>query len=107
MKSLAWVVVAIVLDCVMAWIVFGPLFTKNPVALSMIVAIFLGANLGTIWMLYVSVRYEEHPLPFAMLAFVPYSFLWYYSHRVRSGRHLTKRAARLDPMEPAGRPGRP
>jgi len=90
MRTLGWAVAAVGLNCLMAWVVFGPLFTKNPITLFLIVAVFLAANIGTIWMLYVSIRSEKHPFPFILLAFIPYAFLWYYFERVRPGKHRTQ-----------------
>jgi hypothetical protein len=38
-------------------------------------------------MMYMSIRYEKHPLPMVLLAaFIPFSFLWYYFERVRRGK---------------------
>jgi hypothetical protein len=34
-------------------------------------------------MIYKCVRLERNPFPYILLAFVPYSFLWYYFERVR------------------------
>lgn len=37
-----------------------------------------------IWMLYQVVRYEAKPLPYVFLvAFVPFSYIWYYVEKVR------------------------
>ena len=36
------------------------------------------------WMLYQAIRYEAKPLPYVFLvAFVPFSYIWYYIERVR------------------------
>jgi hypothetical protein len=36
------------------------------------------------WMLYQAIRYEAKPLPYILLvAFVPFSYVWYYFERVR------------------------
>ncbi len=37
-------------------------------------------------MLYMAIRYEKHPLPMVLLAFVPFAFFWYYFERVRPGK---------------------
>lgn len=50
--------------------------------------VFVVPPVGTFWMLYVSIRHETHPLPMALLSFVPYAFLWYYFERVRTGKYL-------------------
>ena len=37
-----------------------------------------------IWMLYQVIRYEVKPLPYLFLiAFVPFSYIWYYIEKVR------------------------
>ena len=41
----------------------------------------LVANIGALWMLYQSVRYEIRPLLFCVLSIVPFSFVWYYYER--------------------------
>ena len=45
---------------------------------------------GAFWLLYVAVRFEKHPLPFILLAFLPYGFLGYYFERVRPNKHKTR-----------------
>ncbi len=39
------------------------------------------ANVGALWMLYQSVRYEIRPLLFCVLSIIPFSFVWYYYER--------------------------
>jgi len=41
------------------------------------------SSLGSLWMLYHCIRYENRPLPFFLLAFAPFGFVWYYYARVR------------------------
>jgi len=37
-----------------------------------------------IWMLYQVIRHEAKPMPYVFLvAFVPFSYVWYYIERVR------------------------
>jgi|HubBroStandDraft_6_1064221.scaffolds.fasta_scaffold456456_1 hypothetical protein len=43
-------------------------------------------NLGSYWMLYKAIRYEDKPLLFALLAFVQFAFIWYFVARYRAGR---------------------
>ena len=52
------------------------------------VVVFAVPPFGAFWMLYMSVRHEKRPLPMILLAFIPYTFLWYYFERVRPERHL-------------------
>lgn len=44
--------------------------------------------IGFLWMVYQAVRYEIWPLRFVLLAFLPFSFIWYYYERYsrRQGR---------------------
>ena len=90
MRTFLWGLLVLGLVALAAWIVIGPWFPKSPFVILLISAFFVLPNIGTIWMLYVAVRYEEHTLPFALSAFLPYAFLWYYFERVRHGKHLTR-----------------
>ena len=37
-----------------------------------------------LWMLYQAIRYEAKPLPYVfMIAFIPFSYVWYYIERFR------------------------
>jgi hypothetical protein len=56
---------------------------SNPFMLWAFVALFVIPPLGAFWMMYMSVRYEKHPLRFVLLTFIPFTFLWYYFERVR------------------------
>src|ERR1700722_13480951 len=97
LRKLFWVFLVGGLTGLCVWIVIGPWFRGNHLrfpedagTISLLAVLFVTPNLGTIWMLYESIRHENHPLPFSLLAFVPYSFLWYYFERVRIERHLTE-----------------
>lgn len=59
---------------------------SNPVMLFAVVALFVIPPLGAFWMMYMSIRYEKSPLPMVLLAFIPFTFLWYYFERVRADR---------------------
>jgi len=71
MRTFLWIALVTGLTCLAAWIVLGPWVVKNPYALFLIAMFFVVPNVGTIWMLYIAVRHEKHPLPFALLAFIP------------------------------------
>jgi hypothetical protein len=90
MKALLWILLAAGLNGLMAWVVFSRGAIKDPFALFLLLALFMTPNIGTIWMLYVVVRFEKHPLPFILLGFIPYAFLWYYFQRVRLRKHRTR-----------------
>ena len=61
---------------------------SHPAILFAFVALFAIPPVGAFWMMYMSIRYEKNPFPMVMLAFVPYTFLWYYFERVRPGKLL-------------------
>jgi hypothetical protein len=90
MKTLFWLLLIGALGALCGWIVIGPWTPRNPAAILLVVALFAAPNIGAIWMMYVAVRYEANPFPFVALAFIPFSFLWYYFDRFRFGRHMTR-----------------
>jgi hypothetical protein len=53
----------------------------------------LVANIGTLWMLYQSIRYEIRPLLFCVLSIIPFSFVWYYYER-----HTKRKGVRRLPV---------
>jgi hypothetical protein len=59
---------------------------NNPAILVAFIALFAIPPLGAFWMMYMSVRHEKSPLPMVLLAFIPFTFLWYYFERVRAGK---------------------
>jgi hypothetical protein len=54
---------------------------KSPFVVAPMVLLMLAANIGTLWMLYQAVRYEEKPARYVLLAFVPFMFIWYHNAR--------------------------
>jgi hypothetical protein len=40
---------------------------------------------GMIWMMYQAVRFEPKPLPYVLLALLPFAFIWYYVERIGAG----------------------
>jgi hypothetical protein len=86
LKSLAWVVLIASLSAFAFWVVVGPWFPRNPKVIFALVVFFAIPNLGTLWMLYTSVRHEQNPWPFVALSLIPYSFIWYYFERARPGK---------------------
>ena len=85
MKLLLWILLGFVVAGIAFWTIVaeGP---ENPLLVFLVVVIFAMPSLGAFWMLYMAIRYETHPLPMILLAFVPYSFLWYYLEQVRPGK---------------------
>jgi hypothetical protein len=55
------------------------------------------SHIGCLWMLYQAVRYEIRPVRFVLLAFLPFSFVWYYFERYsrRKGPQRLPIAVRL------------
>lgn len=47
-------------------------------------------QLGTLWMLYQSVRYEERPFRYCILALVPFMFAWYYLERYKRREGMSR-----------------
>ncbi len=90
MRHLLWIFFLAGCTFLAFWIVVGPWFPKNPLVVFLIFLFFIVPNVGTVWMLYLSIRHENHPLPFVLGAFIPYAFLWYYFERVRRGKHKTR-----------------
>jgi hypothetical protein len=84
MKLFLWIVLGFAVAGVGFWMIVaeGP---ENPFFFFLVV-VFTAQPLGAFWMLYMAIRYEVHPLPMVLLAFVPYAFLWYYFERVRPGK---------------------
>jgi hypothetical protein len=62
-----------------------PLFLGSSVFTVLIVVFcFVVPPIGAFWMIYVAIRREHSPLPWVLLACVPYAFLWYYFDRVKN-----------------------
>ena len=55
----------------------------HPLPLVLLALIFGVSPLGTFWMLFMVIRHEKRMMPYALLAFFPYSFLGYYFERVK------------------------
>lgn len=80
-----WFVLGMAVTGAAFWFVTskGPV-PANPLSLLAIALIFVVSPIGGFWMLYVVIRYEKRPLPYILLAFLPYFFLGYYFERVRN-----------------------
>ncbi len=59
---------------------------SHPAILFAFVVLFAIPPVGAFWMMYMSIRHEKSPLPMVMLAFIPFTFLWYYFERFRAGK---------------------
>src|SRR5690348_5791990 len=82
LKRISIACLILLLNGFVLWVFFaaGPL---NGVPMIVAVLPFFVGPLGTLWMLYDCLRYERKPWPYAILAFVPYVFVWHYFERVR------------------------
>jgi hypothetical protein len=89
-KELTWPSIIIALNLVAYWIVTGPWIPQHEWEAVLVAAFFMGASLGTLWMMFIAIRYESKPWHFIGLAIIPFCFVWYYYERYRSGRHLTR-----------------
>ena len=71
-----------------AWVTVGPWHRMGAVETGLTIIILSAHTPGAFWMLYHCIRYEQHPFPYILLAFVPYAFLWYYFERVKEQRDI-------------------
>lgn len=70
-----------------ASVVLGTWLPKSTIAVGALIAFFVCAPIGALWMLYdCSVR-EKPPFIYFLMAVVPYAFVWYYIERVRPRRN--------------------
>jgi hypothetical protein len=63
------------------WFGPPPPFRNSYVMVVMFIFI-MTQNIGAFWMLYQGIRYEKRVLRYAILAFVPFMFIWYGLVRV-------------------------
>jgi hypothetical protein len=90
-KMLIWVVLGMAVAGGAFWFVTSNTsVSSNPLSLVAIALVFGVSPIGTFWMLYVVIRHEKRPLPYILLAFLPYFFLAYYFERVRGNRLASK-----------------
>jgi hypothetical protein len=87
-KMFLWALIGMVVAGLAFWFVTSAATVpERPLPLLVLTLVFGTSPLGTFWMLYMAIRYEKHPSPYVLLAFVPYFFLGYYFERVR-GKHI-------------------
>ncbi len=87
MKLSLWVLLGLGVTGLAFWFVTSPWSPRNAFVQDLIVMFFMAPSVGAFWMLYVAIRHERHPAPFIFLAFIPFTFLWYYFARVRPREH--------------------
>jgi hypothetical protein len=93
MKRALLILVIVALGILCAWVVIGPWLPHSQIEMVLVAVLFISPNIGAVWMIYTAARYESKPVPFVILAFIPFSFLWYYAERFRTGRYLTRDSA--------------
>jgi hypothetical protein len=80
--SLIWALAgAFLLLCFIGLSVPGLSFGATALLTGVVGLATLVANIGALWMLYQSIRYELRPLLFCVLSIIPFSFVWYYYER--------------------------
>jgi|HubBroStandDraft_4_1064222.scaffolds.fasta_scaffold2174272_1 hypothetical protein len=84
MKSIGWTTAVVCLLGPAAWIVRGPVILEQALPATLAGLFFLAAGLGGLWMVYVVIRHEPKPLPYAFVAFIPFVFVWYYFTRYKA-----------------------
>lgn len=90
MKTLLWGLFFVVTIGVLL-LGYQEVWRPGPAAIIGIVILYSLHPFGAFWMAYKCLRYEGKPFPLALFALlIPFSFLWYYVERVRSGKHLTR-----------------
>ncbi len=88
MKLVLWILLGLFVSGLAFWMVTTPGIPRSPLLILLVIVVFAVPPFGAIWMVYIAIRYEKHPLPMILLAMLPYTFLWYYFGRVRPGTHL-------------------
>jgi hypothetical protein len=87
MKVLLYVVLGfLILAAAALLIARGQAPDSNPAVLFAFLVLFAIPPLGAFWMMYMSIRYEKNPFPIVLLAFIPFTFVWFYFERVRPGK---------------------
>ena len=89
MKMFLWAILGLAVAGLAFWIVTSiETVPPRPIPLLVLALVFGVGPLGSFWIMYMAIRYEKHPLPYVLLAFIPYFFLGYYLERVQGRRGL-------------------
>jgi hypothetical protein len=84
MRMFLWAILGLAVAGCAFWIVTSTVtIPAGPLPLLGLALVFGVSPIGTFWMIYMAIRYERRPLPWLLLAFIPYFFLGYYFERVR------------------------
>jgi hypothetical protein len=89
-SMILWVLAGLAVAGLCFWMIAtpGPPATRT-IGMVLYVLATLATAIGTFWMWYMAVRHEPRPLLFILLAFIPFTFLWYYFERVRPDRRTS------------------
>lgn len=90
MKTILWILLGLVVTGIVFWMLVNQRIPQTLLAETLVFVFFAAPSVGAFWLLYMAVRFEKHPLPFILLAFIPYGFLGYYFERVRPNRNKTR-----------------
>jgi hypothetical protein len=90
MKNFLWIVLIGALNLLAYWFVSGPWRPEHQFVALLVAAYFFGGGAGGLWMMYMAVRYESRHWHLVALACIPFTFLWYYVERLRTGRYNTR-----------------
>lgn len=82
MKKVFWLLFFALTTAFGYWAILNSWFHEG-VGAKLLIAYCAIQPLGGFWMIYRCIRLEKRPVPYILLAFVPYSFIWYYPERVR------------------------
>jgi cell division protein FtsW (lipid II flippase) len=76
-----WVLFVAGCNYLTGWL-FAGIGTRSTNSDLSLISLFIFVSVGgAIWMLYVSIRFEDKPLPFMILALIPYAFVGYRFER--------------------------
>lgn len=94
-----WALVGCAVTGVGVWMVTTPTTVPlQPLPVVLVLFVFCIPPIGSFWMLFVVIRHEKHPLPWMLLAFLPYFSVGYYFERVRRNKvEARPDAKRTDP----------
>lgn len=82
--SLVWIIGAAYLLLSIMSVFFPELARHSTSPLGVLLGFAtLASNIGFLWMLYQSARYELRPFSFVLLSFIPFAFVWYYLERYK------------------------
>jgi hypothetical protein len=86
-RMFLWAIVGFAVAALAGLLVIGTTTVPaNPLSLAVLTLVSSVSPIGCFWMLFIVIRYERHPLPWILLAFVPFFAVGYYFERARRNR---------------------